>query len=226
MPEITDQELADFRAAQQELRDVRMQNVPADQRSAYQGQLDVAAERQELVAERGRLNEAARRVHAAQLSQKTGIELDEFLKHDSLSSMDAFALDGVSAALADPKVREKLDTALGNTPATSGTLPAPGATEVPAGTQQPAEGASTIPGDDPGAKIAKDLAGSGDLEEFMRRTQAEVPITTLVLGQEEPASPPAPMLTPAPATPAGEPQKTNEGEPALAAQAPAESVTA
>jgi hypothetical protein len=210
MPEISQADLnrltqagEDAARLTREMNELRISSVPPADRPNYQAQLNMDAEREALAAERAQLNTAARAVHAGELQNKTGIEASEFLKAESLAQMDAMAVDGLSKAFTDPKLRDQMDIIMGNTTTKTGTEgktkpSAPGAETTPAGGQQPSEGGGQTPGENPGAKIAKDLAGTGDLEEMMRRQQAEVPWETVALGVE-PVAVPAPQIAQPPA---------------------------
>jgi len=173
-----------IRQLEQELTRLRMQSVPAAERPLYERELRVQEQERAMSAQRQELNQAARIIKAHEISQKTGADPDELLKHDD---MEQAGIDHVAGILSDPaKAQAYVDFLKRAAPQdgtkTPETPTAPnGSDQAPAGPGGPSGGTST-PGPDPQVAILEKFKGTGKLSDYLAAVRQATPATTVVFG--------------------------------------------
>ncbi len=217
---------------------LRLAQAAPEQRGAIQTQIQAEQDNAANAAERARLNQAARVIHSKELAIEHSLDEAKLLENgETLQSMDTWALTqvGERQAAEIAGLIERVPTAAGdpappvdpNAPPVPGA--APGTAAIPTAAGATPGAAAAALGTDPVSTILSDEKvgkGTGNIEGYMARFDAEVPFETVTIGRggvtvgtppPTPAPPPAaPAATPAPAAAAAEP-----AQPASPAVAPA-----
>jgi len=198
-------ELAEARAAE---RDARMRTIPADQRAAFQRQLEIEDRERNLEQRESALNARAKELAAQRISSETGMSVEDLMKAETPDAMNQLAYEYVRDQTSDPvKLRafaDMLEKVTGTTTdpaaqpaaaAPAAPAPAPGITTAP-----PQAGQPTAPANPNGAAASYIEANKGKGRDSIAgflQTLDQAPASAL------PAGPvPAPSFQ-APASPAG-----------------------
>lgn len=195
-----------------EMNQLKLQGIPTEQRAAAQRDLDLQAESRRLENTRAELNKAALVVMAQDISNKTGVEVEELRGFATTSEMQDFAINRQVELQREPGYVEAMARLHGyvKAPADPNAPPppgqAPGATQPPAGA--PAQTAGTQPiGEDVVAKILADPKigrGTGEVENALAAIRENVGLTEIVfVGADRATAEPSRTYQPPP--PAGEP---------------------
>ena len=189
---------AQIQSLQRALQEQELARLPADQRPAYQTQLEIKAQHDALAAERAELNKAALALTAKELSMKTGIPVPTFLEPTSIAGMQQLAVEKLSTMKPEElrnfaDMQERLSGLLPKTPeeqaaaaaAAAAGGGAPGAEKTPAGAVTPGGGSGAgAPAPDKTAEITKQFEGKGSdaLGEWLGRLDSEVPAMPVTFG--------------------------------------------
>ncbi len=217
---------------------LRLAQAAPEQRGAIQTQIQAEQDNAANVAERARLNQAARVIHSKELAIEHSLDEAKLLENgETLQSMDTWALTqvGERQAAEIAGLIERVPAAVGDPapPVDPNAVPAPGAAPgtaaIPTAAGATPGAAAAALGTDPVATLLSDEKigrGSGNLEGYMERHDAEVPFETVTIGRTAvtvgtpPPTPAPPPAAPAPAATPAAPAAA-AADPAQPAPAPA-----
>ncbi len=214
---------------------LRLAQAAPEQRGAIQTQIQAEQDNAANVAERARLNQAARVIHSKELAIEHSLNEAKLLENgETLQSMDTWALTqvGERQAAEIAGLIERVPTAATDPaapvdpnapPAPVAPGAAPGTAAIPTAAGATPGAAAAALGTDPVSTILADEKvgrGTGNLEEYMKRHDAEVPFETVTIGRAGvTVGTPPPTPAPPPAAPAA--AAADPAQPASPAVAPA-----
>lgn len=215
-------QLAERTAAE---RQAQIQALPIDQRSAAMRQLELEAEANANAQRRNELNQAALAIRARELSFELGRPATDFMKFQSITEMNAAALEAVTSMKPEEIVQVQARRAGTPVPATAasdaGALGAAGADRAPASAAPTGAGGGGAPGRDASAELLKEYAGKGSdsVGDYLNKLMGTTPQASVIFGGEPTAnptgaSPTSPSSPSNAATPAPSPSVQTQPTPA------------